>query len=105
MSSDDSAIWRARAAEMRALVDKAEGRISKELLLRIAEDYEWFARSIEQRPNRVLPPEDAVPAEVRPYSSRPGPTDAPPLIPDDEIPNFLKRAPAKTHGRLDDDEN
>ena len=55
MSAEDSALWRARAKEMRALVDTAQGRISKELLIRIAEDYERFAQSIEERPNRFVP--------------------------------------------------
>ena len=98
MSHDDSAAWRARAQEMRSLVDAADGRISKELLLRIAEDYEWFADSIEQRPNRFLPPEEVVPAEVRIFGNRTRPAGAAPsLVPDQDIPDFLRdtRAPAR----------
>ena len=94
MSRDDSKVWRARAAQMRALVDKAEGRISKELLLRIAEDYELFARSIEQRPDRFLPSPDLVPAEVRQYGHRiKSPGAAPSVVPDADvrpIPEFLR---------------
>ena len=93
MSRDDSSIWRARAEEMRRLVDEAEGRISKELLLRIADDYEWFARSIEPRPGRFPPPDDTVPAEVRRYGQRMASAGAPPLIPE-TIPEFLRRARA-----------
>jgi hypothetical protein len=94
MSRDDSAVWRARAEEMRALVDTAEGRISKELLLRIAEDYEWFAQTIEERPNRFVPAPDIVPAEVRQYGERGRSMNAPPSEPLD-LPDFLKRRPAK----------
>lgn len=100
MSIDESKVWRARAAQMRALVDKAQGRISKELLLRIAEDYEQFAQSIEQRPDRFLPSPDLVPAEVRQYGHRIKSLGAAPsVIPDDDIrqiPDFLRqpRAPA-----------
>ena len=75
---------------MRALVYSADGRISKELLLRIAEDYEAFADSIEQRPNRFLPPEEVVPAEVKKFGIRGHADTAPPLVPED-IPDFLKR--------------
>jgi len=102
MSRDDSAVWRARAEEMRRLVDTAEGRVSKELLLRIAEDYEWFARSIEQRPNRFLPAEDAVPAEVKRFGERIASAGAPPLIPD-TVPDFLKRGPAMAEQPADDE--
>jgi hypothetical protein len=94
MSRDDSAAWRARAEEMRALVDTAEGRISKELLLRIAEDYEWFAQIIEERPNRFVPAPDIVPAEVRQYGER-GRSARPAEFRDPDPPSFLKRRPAK----------
>ena len=104
MSSDDSAVWRARAEEMRRLVDTAQGQISKELLLRIAEDYERFARMIEQRPNRFLPPEEAVPPEVKQYGERKPSTGAPPLIPD-AVPEFLRRRAATASGTGDDEEN
>lgn len=100
MSRNDSKVWRVRAAQMRALVDKAEGRISKELLLRIAEDYELFAQSIEQRPDRFLPSPDLVPAEVRQYGHRIKSLGAAPsVIPDadvGQVPDFLRqrRTPA-----------
>jgi hypothetical protein len=88
---------------MRALVYSADGRISKELLLRIADDYEAFADSIEQRPNRFLPPEEVVPAEVRQYGTRGHPSDtAPSLVPED-IPDFLKR-PSMAREPSDDNE-
>jgi hypothetical protein len=77
---------------MRALVDRAQGRISKELLLRIAEDYEAFADEIEQRPNRFVFPEEAVPAEVRKRPTAVG--AAPSLVPAQDFPEFLKRTPA-----------
>ncbi|MBX9773027.1 MAG: hypothetical protein K2Y71_01335 [Xanthobacteraceae bacterium] len=90
---------------MRQLVDAAEGRISKELLLRIAEDYEAFADSIEQRPNRFLPPEDVVPAEVRKFGTRTRSVGtAPSLVPEQDIPKFLKRTPASASEPSDDDE-
>jgi len=93
MSRDESAMWRARAEEMRALADAAEGRISKELLLRIAEDYERFAQSIEGRPDRFVPAPEIVPAEVKQYGKRS--TGAPaPELPEIELPEFLKRRPA-----------
>jgi hypothetical protein len=104
MSRDDSSIWRARAEEMRRLVDKAEGRISKELLLRIAEDYELFAQSIEQRPDRFLPPEEAVPAEVRRFGQRKASVGAPPLIPD-AVPEFLRRARSTAQEPSDDQDS
>lgn len=95
MSLDDSKVWRVRAAQMRALVDTAQGRISKELLLRIAEDYELFAQSIEQRPDRFLPSPDLVPAEVKQYGQRVKPLVAAPSVAPDgdlpEIPQFLRR--------------
>jgi hypothetical protein len=94
MSRDDSAVWRARAKEMRALADAVEGRISKELLLRIAEDYEWFAQTIEERPNRFVPAPEIVPAEVRQYGTRSIGAPSPDL-PDIDLPEFLKRRPAE----------
>lgn len=94
MSRDDSAVWRARAQEMRALVESAEGQISKELLLRIAEDYERFAQSIEERPNRFVPAPEIVPSEVRQYGERGRSIGAPPAEPID-LPDFLKRRPAE----------
>lgn len=93
MSLDDAKVWRARAEEMRTLVDVAQGRISKELLLRIAEDYEWFARSIEERPDRFVPSPETVPPEVAQYGER-GPSIVPPSESEIDIPQFLKQRPA-----------
>ena len=41
--------WRDRAREMRALADQANDNISKEMMLRIAEDYERLAFRAELR--------------------------------------------------------
>src|SRR5262245_8532957 len=102
MSHDDSAVWRARAKAMRALVDTSQGQISKELLLRIAEDYERFAASIEERPDRFVPPEE-VPLEVKQFGRRTPSTRAPSLVPEDEIPDFLKLKLTTAPGRSDND--
>jgi hypothetical protein len=103
MSLEESAAWRTRAAEMRALVEMADGRISKELLLRIAEDYEWFADEIERRPNRFVLREEAVPAEVRKFGTRrPSVGAAPSLVPGQDFPEFLKRTLAPARDPSDD---
>ena len=95
MSCDDSVHWLARAEQMRGFAEEAKGGISKHLMRRIAEDYEGFARTIEQRPSRFPPPPAVVPAAVRLYSRRKNPAGAPPRgTPDLAIPNFLKRGPA-----------
>ena len=71
MSHHDSTQWRARAKETRILAEKMKGEISKHLMLRIAEDYERLARTVEHRPNRFA-------AEVSQYGSRKKAAGAPP---------------------------
>ena len=91
MSYDNSTHWRTRAQEMRALAEKTKGGISKHVMRRIAEDYERFARTVEQRQKRRLP----FPAVVRQFGLRKDSVGAPPpRTPDLEIPGFLKRGPA-----------
>ena len=88
MSHHNSTQWRARAKETRILAEKMKGEISKHLMLRIAEDYERLARTVEHRPNRFA-------AEVSQYGSRKKAAGAPPpKLPDLELPSFLKRGPA-----------
>ena len=87
--------WLARAAQMRGFAEEAKGGVSKHVMRRIAEDYERFARTIEQRPNRFPPPLAAVPTGVRLYGRRKSSTGEPPRrTPDLAIPSFLKRGPA-----------
>jgi hypothetical protein len=105
MSSDDSAFWRARADEMRVLAETVEGEISKQLLHRIADDYERFARTIEGRPNRFVPSPDIVPLEVKRFGQRSRAPAAPPLeFSDRDLPSFLKRGPATAEEPSRDDE-
>ena len=54
MSYEESIRWRARAEQMRALAEEMRGGISKHVMHRIAENYERFARTVEDRPNRFL---------------------------------------------------
>jgi hypothetical protein len=52
MSSDaanNSKHWRERASEMRALANQANDEISKQVMLRIAEDYDKLALRAELR--------------------------------------------------------
>jgi hypothetical protein len=80
---------------MRALAEETKGRISRHMMRRIAEDYERFAQTVEQRPHGLLPPSAVVPAEVRRFGLRKESAGAPPRsIPDFEIPGFLRRGPA-----------
>ena len=44
-----SEMWRTRAREMRALADQASDDISKQMMLRIAEDYDRLALRAELR--------------------------------------------------------
>jgi hypothetical protein len=87
MSRDDSIHWWASAEEIRALAEATRGEISKQVMHRIAEDYERFARTIEGRPNRFLPIPPA-PAEASPRKDS---ISAPTGMVDPELPNFLKR--------------
>jgi hypothetical protein len=78
---------------MRALAEETRGGISRQLMHRIAEDYERFARMLEDRPSRFAAIAPALPAAVRrfaPCKHSSGPTRR---IVDVEIPGFLKRGP------------
>ena len=106
MSSEDLTYWRARANEMRVLAETVEGEISKQLLRRIADDYERFAQSIEGRPNRFVPSPDIVPLEVKRFGQRSRAPAAPALeFSDRDLPSFLKRGPATAEEPSRDDES
>ena len=94
MSCDPSAHWRTRAVEMRALAETMSDGISKQLMHRIAVDYERLAQTVEHRPNRFLPILAVVPTEVRQFAPRKNSIAAPARYLDLELPSFLKRGPA-----------
>jgi len=94
MSYEESIHWRARAEQMRALAEEMTGGISRHLMYRIADNYECFARTLEQRPKRLLSIAPAVPPEVRRYAPCKKSFDAVTRIIDFELPGFLKRGPA-----------
>ena len=94
MSCDPSTHWRTRAEETRALAETMSDGISKQLMHRIAADYERLAQSVEHRPNRFLPILTDVPAEVRQFASLKNSNSAPARYLDLELPSFLKRGPA-----------
>jgi hypothetical protein len=48
---NDPEHWRKRAEEMRSLADGIKDEISKQTMLRIAEDYERLARRAAERSN------------------------------------------------------
>jgi hypothetical protein len=95
MSREDSALWRGRAEQLRALGETMEAGIARQVVFRIAEDYELFAQSIEQRPNRFLPPEGVDPLEVKQDGdhTRTAEQDAS-LVPDQDLPDLVKPRPA-----------
>jgi hypothetical protein len=105
MSREESAFWRARAEQLRAVAKTMEEGIAREVVYRIAEDYEMFAQSIEQRPNRFVPPEEIVPPEVEQYGGRKGSPGAPPPLVPEDIPTLLKRAHTEGNGPLGDDQS
>ena len=92
MSCDPSTHWRTRAEETRALAETMSDGISKQLMHRIAADYERLAQSVEHRPNRFLPV--LAPAEVKQFASLKNSNSAPARYLDLELPSFLKRGPA-----------
>jgi len=94
MSCDPSTHWRTRAEETRALAKTMSDGISKQLMHRIAADYERLAQSVEHRPNRFSPILADVPAEVRQFASLKNSISAPARYLDLELPSFLKRGPA-----------
>jgi hypothetical protein len=81
---------------MRGFAEEAKGGFSKHVMRGVAADYERFARTIEQRPNRFPSTPAIVPAEVRLYRPRKDSTGAaqPRRISELAIPTFLKRGPA-----------
>ena len=99
MSYADPIHWRGRADELRAAAEQMQECVSKQMTLRMAEDYERLAQAAEQRA-KDCPPHPifaiaAVPKAARPFALRrtrlfPSPSS----IPDVEIPRFLKRGPA-----------
>jgi outer membrane lipopolysaccharide assembly protein LptE/RlpB len=48
--------WQARAAEMRALAAEMKEADSKEIMMRLASDYDKLARRAAQRANGISPP-------------------------------------------------
>ena len=94
MSGGDSIHWRVRAGEMRALAEETRGGISKQLMHRIADDYERFARMLEDRPRRFVAIPPVLPAAVRRFAPCKRAVGATRRIIDVEIPSFLKRGPA-----------
>lgn len=96
MSDGASTYWLARAEQMRALAAETKGEISKRLTYRIADDYERFARTLEQRPSRFLPIPPVLPAEVRRFAPCRISGAASSETVDLELPDFLKRGPATT---------
>jgi hypothetical protein len=89
---------------MRALAAKTTGGISKHLMHKIADGYERFAQTIEQRPNRFPQTPAAVPIEVRrfapwkkPAATKSADAKSPGASRESggpELPGFLKRGPA-----------
>jgi hypothetical protein len=111
MAYSDPAHWRGRAKEMRVLAEQMDECVSKQMVHRIAEDYERLAQTAEQRVKDAPPPPVAktaaktaikttintvvVPAEARRFAPRRKLVGTPPrLVPDLQIPGFLKRGPA-----------
>jgi len=97
MPYSDPAYWRGRAEETRVLAEQMQECVSKQMMRRIAEDYERLARTAEQRAKEPPLKPALVPAVVptapRQFARRGHRIVAPPAgIP--EIPRFLKRGPA-----------
>src|SRR5262245_9821647 len=94
MSYAESIHWREGAERMRALAEEQTVRLSRRLTYRSADNDECFARTLEQRPKRVLAIAPAVTPEVRRYATCKKSFDAVTRIIDFELPGFLKRGPA-----------
>jgi hypothetical protein len=98
MSYADPMHWRGRADELRALAEPMSESVSKQMMLRMAEDYERLAQTAEQRA-KDSPPHPifaivAVPRAVRHFARRRLLVASPPSVPGVAIPRFLKRGPA-----------
>jgi hypothetical protein len=99
MSYADPVHWRGRAEEMRAAAEHMQECVSKQMMHRIAEDYERLAQTAEQRA-KDCPPHPifaiaAVPAAARQFAlRRTRLIPSPPSTPNVDIPRFLKRGPA-----------
>jgi hypothetical protein len=107
MAYSDPAHWHERAKEMRVLAEQMDECVSKQMVHRIAEDYERLAQTAEQRVKDAPPLPVAriaikttintvvVPAEARRFAPRRKLVGTPPrIVPDLQIPGFLKRGPA-----------
>ena len=47
--TNDPKLWRTRADEIRALAERMQDRLAKDVMLRLADDYERLAREVERR--------------------------------------------------------
>jgi hypothetical protein len=99
MSYADPVHWRGRAEEMRAAAEQMQDCVSKQMMQRIADDYERLAQTAEQRA-KDCPPHPifalaAIPKAARQFAlRRTRLIPSPPSTPDPAIPHFLKRGPA-----------
>src|SRR5690242_5010916 len=101
MSYSDPAHWRGRAEELRGQAEKMNESVSKELMRKMAEDYERLAATADQRvkDSKPLPGLEfaALPVAVRPFARRRMSIGARLTgVADAEIPGFLKQGPAPT---------
>jgi hypothetical protein len=84
---------------MRAAAEQMQECVSKQMMQRIAEDYERLAQTAEQRA-KDCPPHPifalaAIPKAARQFAlRRTRLIPSPPATPDPAIPRFLKRGPA-----------
>jgi hypothetical protein len=93
MSHEDSTHWQVRSEKMRALAEQMSEGVSKQVLHRIADDYQRFARMVEDRPNRFAVIATAAPAEVRRFAPCKGYVYQSPGGADLTIPGFLMQGP------------
>ena len=97
MSYNDPTHWRGRAKELRGLADEMHESVSKQLMRKMADDYDHLARTAERRareaPPKPFPNIDVLPAEVRQFARRKLVRLSRTSI--SEIPGFLKRGPAR----------